>query len=130
MHVAYAFDSEPEALLACIIDRADVVECWVRNYPVRLEIDTPAGRYRPDFVVALRPETSPESPSATEFLILEAKDDFRWQEPLEEARLKNRAAREWAVIQQQRGHPVKIAVALESSIRSSGSWAELVPRLQ
>jgi hypothetical protein len=123
-HRAYAFDSEPEALLARLLDQTEDIVWWVRNAPPRFEIDTPAGRYRPDFVVKL--PGGEDGP----YLILEAKADYRWEEPTGEARLKNRAAREWAEQQKALGHDIRIGVALESDIRRSGSWAELVPRLR
>jgi hypothetical protein len=124
VHSAYAFDSEPEALLARLLDHADEIEWWVRNSPVRLEIDTPAGIYRPDFLA--RRSSGGDDPH----LVLEAKADFRWEDPLSEARLKNRAAQGWAEQQRTLGYNISIAVALESDIRRSGSWAELVPRLK
>jgi hypothetical protein len=91
---------------------------------VRLEIDTPAGIYRPDFLA--RRSSGGDDPH----LVLEAKADFRWEDPLSEARLKNRAAQGWAEQQRTLGYNISIAVALESDIRRSGSWAELVPRLK
>jgi hypothetical protein len=123
-HEAYAFDSEPEALAANLLDPAFEVEWWVRNSPVRLEIDTPAGRYRPDFLVKLTNE------AGGEYIVLEPKADFRWEDPLSEERLKNKGAREWAERQRLLGHNISIGVALESDIRRSGSWAELRPRLR
>jgi len=123
-HEAYAFDSEPEALAAKLLDQATEVEWWVRNAPVRLEIDTPAGRYRPDFLVKFVTD------NGVSYLILEAKADFRWEDPLSEERLKNRAAREWSERQRLAGHHICIGVALETDIRRSASWAELRPRLR
>jgi superfamily II DNA or RNA helicase len=121
---ANAFDSEPEALLARLLDRADELVWWVRNAPVRLEIDTPAGRYRPDFVTQL---AASEDRS---FMILEAKADFRWEDPWSEARIKNRAAHEWVARQRALGYHISLVVALESDIRRSGSWSQLAPRLK
>ena len=109
-YAANAFDSEPEALLARLLDRAGELEWWVRNAPVRLEIDTPAGRYLPDFVVQLAPKED------RSFIILEGKADFRWEDPLSEARIKNRAAQEWAARQRALGYQISLAVALESAI--------------
>ncbi len=124
VYSANAFDSEPEALLARLLDRADELVWWVRNAPVRLEIDTPAGRYRPDFVTQLAPKED------RAFMVLEAKADFRWEDPLSEPRIKNRAAQEWVARQRALGHRISLAVALESDIRRGGSWSELVPRLR
>jgi superfamily II DNA or RNA helicase len=123
-HEAYAFDSEPEALAAQRLDHAAEVRWWIRNAPVRLEIDTPAGRYRPDFLVKLVGE------DGASFLILEAKSDERWEDPLGEERLKNKAAREWAERQRAAGHSIRIGLALETDIRRSASWAELQARLK
>jgi superfamily II DNA or RNA helicase len=123
IHVAYAFDSEPEALLALLLDKAAEVEWWVRNQPVQLEIETPAGRYRPDFLVCV-------TGKPREYLIIEAKADARWVDPLSEERLKNRAACEWAAEQKSAGHNIGIRLALETDIRRSASWAELGPRLR
>jgi superfamily II DNA or RNA helicase len=123
-HAAYAFDSEPEAILAWLLDHAEEVLWWVRNVPCRLEIGTPAGAFRPDFVARV------STAQASEILILEAKADHRWEEPTSEARIKQAAAKEWAERQRELGYPVRVALALESDIRRSGSWSELRPRLQ
>ena len=124
VHSAYAFDSEPEALLAGLLDHANEISWWARNSPVRLEIDTPAGIYRPDFITGL------PSVRGASYLVLEAKADFRWEDRFSEARLKNRSAQEWAEQQRTLGHNIRISLALESDIRGSGSWAELVRRLK
>jgi superfamily II DNA or RNA helicase len=122
-YTACAFDSEPEVLAALLLDRSADVSWWVRNAPVRLEIDTPAGRYRPDFLVALSGEQGT-------FLILEVKADERWEDPLGEERLKNKAAHEWAERQRAAGHRIWIGLALETDVRRSASWAELQARLK
>jgi len=124
-HEAYAFDAEPEAMAAVLLDRAEEVEWWVRNAPVRFEIETPAGgQYRPDFVVKVRSEKAPS------YLLLEPKADIRWSDPQSEERLKNRAALEWAERQRALGHQIDVGVALETDIKRSASWAELFVRLQ
>lgn len=121
VHEAYAFDVFPEAKLAKLLDAASEIRWWVRNSPHQFEIDTPAGRYRPDFVV----QTTED-----EAIILEAKADFQWQSPLSEARIKSASASEWAAKQRALGFSFRLAVALESEILRSGSWAELFPRLR
>jgi len=123
-HEAYAFDAEPEALAARLLDKDAEVEWWVRNDPVRMEIETPAGRYRPDFVVKL------QSSSGSSYLLLEPKADHRWSDPLSEARLKNRAAIEWADRQRSLGYNIDAGLALETDIRRSASWPELRARLR
>jgi hypothetical protein len=123
-HEAYAFDAEPEALAARLLDKDAEVEWWVRNDPVRMEIETPAGRYRPDFVVKLH------SSSGSSYLILEPKADHRWSDPLSDERLKNRAAREWAERQRSLGYTIDVGLALETDIRRSASWPELHARLR
>ena len=123
IHEAYAFDSEPEALVAALLDQSSDVEWWIRNSPVRIEIETPAGRYRPDFLVKLVDGRSKA------YIILEAKADHRWEDRYSEERLKNRAAQEWAEQQRKLGFDVVIGVALETDIRRSASWAELEARL-
>ena len=104
-HEAYAFDSEPEVTAAVLLDQAEEVEWWVRNSPVRFEIETPAGgHYRPDFVIKLRSEKTPS------YLLLEPKADHRWSDPESEERLKNRAALEWAERQRALGHHIGVEI--------------------
>jgi superfamily II DNA or RNA helicase len=123
-HEAYAFDSEPEAMTAVLLDRAQEVDWWVRNAPVRFEIETPVGgSYRPDFIVKYKEDTP------ISYLFLEPKADHRWTDPLSDERLKNRAALEWAERQRAIGHQISVGVALETDIRRSASWPELFARL-
>jgi superfamily II DNA or RNA helicase len=123
VHAAYAFDSRPEALLAGLLDKAPNVAWWLRNDPVRFKLETPAGQYRPDFVVCL----SEHKPL---ILILEAKGDHMWVDPQHESRLKSAAAKEWAAIQMGAGFAMLAGVALQSDIERSGSWEELSKLLQ
>jgi superfamily II DNA or RNA helicase len=124
IHPAYSFDSEPEALLARLLDRATDVVWWVRNDPPRFRLETPAGEYRPDFIVLIRDD------KGDRILVLEAKGDYLWKDRLDDSRLKAAAAKEWAAAQVVAGIPVYTGVALETEIRRSGSWAELETRLE
>lgn len=124
LHPAYAFDSRPEAVLARLLDKAASVIWWVRNEPVRLRMETPAGQYRPDFVAHESTASGPR------ILILEAKGDHMWVDPTHESRLKGSAAKEWAAMQRAAGYAIEAAVALQSEIESAGSWDELSGRLQ
>jgi superfamily II DNA or RNA helicase len=123
LHLAYAFDSEPEALLAKLLDSAPTVVWWVRNHPARFRLQTPAGEYRPDFLVLVK------DGEKGRLLVLEAKGDHLWKDPLDDSRLKSSAANEWAEVQSAAGFLVSVTVALESEIRASGSLAELESRI-
>jgi hypothetical protein len=58
-------------------------------------------------------------------LVLEAKGDHLWKDPLDDSRLKAAAAKEWAAAQRSGGMSIRIGVVLETQIRRAGSWAEL-----
>ncbi len=123
IHSAYSFDSKPEALLASLLDRAPEVTWWVRNDPPKFKLDTPAGHFRPDFIVftgVVNPET----------IVLEAKGDHMWVDPSHESRLKSSAAKEWATMQRSVGYPILAAIALQSDIEKCSSWDELKKLLQ
>lgn len=124
VHPACSFSSEPEALVARLLESAASVVWWARNDPFRFRLDTPAGEFRPDFVVMIR------DARGDRFLVLEAKGDHLWKDPTDDARLKAAAARHWAAAQRAAGHAIYVGVALESDIRRSGSWAELEMRLE
>ncbi len=124
LHAAYPFDSEPEALLARLFDSAESVIWWVRNSPPQFRLDTPAGEYRPDFII----QTTGEHGEG--YLVLEAKGDYLWKDPLDDSRLKAAAAKEWAAAQTSGGMAIRVGVVLESEIRRAGSWAELHGHLE
>lgn len=47
------FDEYNEFYLSKVIDRDSSVKWWIRNMPGIITLDTPAGRYSPDFAVVL-----------------------------------------------------------------------------
>jgi superfamily II DNA or RNA helicase len=120
LHSIYTFDSWHEAKAAKLIDRSDVA-WWVRNQPRKFQVETPAGMFSPDMIVAKR-----WSPDVKEILLLEIKGDVFWSPPDGKARLKASAARRW--VEQQNEYSAtrwSFEVALESAIDSSSTWEEL-----
>jgi superfamily II DNA or RNA helicase len=123
IHTAYSFDSEPEARLALLLDRAPEVGWWVRNVPAQFKLDTTSGQFRPDFIVS----STGDKPT---IIILEAKGDHMWVDPSHDSRLKSAAAKEWAAAQRSAGVQIEAVVALQSDIERCSSWGELVKSLQ
>jgi hypothetical protein len=97
------------------------VSSWVRNDPRRFRIQTPAGTYSPDFIVR----------SSGTIWLVEVKGSVFWADPGSEPRLKASAAAKWAAAQTAiSGVPWAYGVALDDSVRNTGSWEALVPQLR
>lgn len=125
LHDVYAFDSWPEAKVAKLIDRSGAA-WWVRNQPRRFKVETPAGMFNPDFMIALT-----WSAATKEILVLEVKADVFWAPPDGKAQLKAKAARVWIEAQNaaQQGVKWSFGLATESAVDASYSWEELAGRL-
>lgn len=124
LHKLYTFDSWPEAKVARLVDRSDSA-WWVRNQPRRFRVETPAGMFNPDLIVALRWDEQTK-----EVLLLEVKADVFWTPPEGKARLKAAAAKRW--VEEQNLHSSirwSFGVALESIIDEATTWDELATRL-
>jgi superfamily II DNA or RNA helicase len=124
LHKLYTFDSWHEAKTAKLLDRADV-GWWVRNQPRRFRIETSAGMFNPDLVVALRWDSG-----GKEILLLEVKGDLFWTPPDSKPRLKARAAQEW-VYEQNKASTIKwsFGIVLESVVEQVATWEELRARI-
>ena len=124
LHTLYSFDSWQEAKTAQLLDRAEV-NWWVRNQPRRFRIETSAGWFNPDFIVA-----TIGSDGADHILLLEVKGDDFWSPPDGKARLKAAAANQWIIKQNEcSGTRWSFGVALESVVESVTTWDELKLRL-
>jgi superfamily II DNA or RNA helicase len=124
LHNLYTFDSWHEAKAARMIDRSGAA-WWVRNQPRKFRVETPAGMFNPDLIVALRWDDQTK-----EVLLLEVKADVFWTPPDGKARLKAAAAKRWAKEQSVHSSIRWIfGVALESTIDEATTWEELASRL-
>jgi hypothetical protein len=127
LHPAYSFDVIPEYRVALALDRSSQIDWWVRNQPRRMRIDTPAGRFFPDFIVF--PLPSGAEPPVT--WLLEVKGDLYWDPPDSPARVKSRAATEWC-----RRQPETLpsrwrhGVILESETESCDTWEDILSRME
>lgn len=121
VHEAYSFDSQWEARLAHMLDAADSVEWWLRNFPRRLRVATPIGVTSPDFVMAIEDGS---------LLLVEVKGDVFWEPPDSDARQRAAALQAWTVQHSLvSGTAWSAHTALESDVRTSDSWAQLSLRL-
>lgn len=122
LHAAYSFDSFPEVQLAWLLDTAESVDWWVRNDPRRLTIETPAGGFSPDFIVALK---------SGELYLIEVKGGLYWTPPDSEARVKAASATRWAAMQSELlGIQVTFGVALDTDLEAVSSYDALTERLR
>jgi superfamily II DNA or RNA helicase len=82
------FDEYNELVVAKIIDRDVSVKWWMRNLPGILTLQTPAGKYSPDFAILLALNDDVH-------VLLEVKGEIFAADPLGLASLKKDAAEKW-----------------------------------
>lgn len=87
---AVPFDEYNELHIGKIIDRDSGVRWWMRNLPRILTIDTPAGRYSPDFAILLELKDQVH-------VLLEVKGEIFAADPMGDAILKKEAAEMWCL---------------------------------
>lgn len=87
VYKAVPFDQFNELHVAKIIDRSSDVQWWLRNLPGIITLDTPAGRYSPDFAVLLNANDTN--------VLLEVKGEVFAQASDGDANLKKDAANFW-----------------------------------
>lgn len=90
---AIPFDNKYEYHVAHIIDTAEEVNEWFRNLPGMLTLETPAGKYSPDFAIFLNLDNKN--------VLLEVKDDDRFGREDQDATIKANAARAWCKSQSE-----------------------------
>ena len=87
IYEAVPFDVYHELTVARCIDRCPDIGWWFRNLPGMIVLDTPAGRYSPDFAAFVELEDS--------HVLLEVKGDVYAGSTSSDASIKKRAAELW-----------------------------------
>lgn len=117
VHECVAFDSYGELAVARCIDRSSEVGWWFRNLPGMLTLDTPAGRYSPDFGIFLA--------LGSEKILLEVKGDVF----VNDAAIKRAAAELWCeAISDATGQKWSYWFLMESDIAACSAWSDVVSR--
>ena len=122
VHEAPSFESKGEYSVAAILDSAQVVEWWLRNDPHQVAIPTPAGDLRPDFVYKARRS------GRVCMGLIEVKGEIFWDGEGSAARIKAKAAREWAKAVSAAGASPQweFAAVLEEDTQRAKSLEELL----
>src|SRR4051812_14927256 len=79
------FDTPNEGLVAVLLDDDGAIEWWLRNDPPQFHIATPAGRFEPDFVYAIRRN------GELRYGVIEVKGRIYWSGPESDSRIKARS---------------------------------------
>jgi hypothetical protein len=118
LHGFLPFDVYHELTVARCIDRSLDVGWWFRNLPGILIIDTPAGRYSPDFAIFL--------PAENRFVLLEVKGDIYAEAASSVSSVKKRAAELWChAVSQASGNRWEYWFLLDSDALHCNNWADL-----
>lgn len=122
LHRAVPFDVYHELTIARCIDRSDEITWWFRNTPAILTIDTPAGRYSPDFAVFLT--------LGDLNILLEVKGDIYAQGDSSTALIKKRAAELWCnAVSQSSGQSWEYWFLLDSDAEQCSTWSDIENRV-
>jgi superfamily II DNA or RNA helicase len=120
LHQAVPFDSEPEYSTARILDSSTEIDWWLRNQGGALTLDTPAGRYSPDFAVMVKTDGIT--------VLLEVKGAHLFG-PDSEARLKKKAAKIWCeVVSSATKQRWEHWLLPDSEVNLCSTWSDIVKR--
>lgn len=119
IYEAVPFDVYHELTVARCIDRCPDIGWWFRNLPGMIVLDTPAGRYSPDFAVFVELDDS--------HVLLEVKGDVYARGMSSDASIKKRAAELWCkAVSPSCDKPWKYWFLLDSDAAKCNSWADIV----
>jgi superfamily II DNA or RNA helicase len=119
VHFAVPFDAYHEFTVARCIDRCGEVDWWLRNLPNLLTLDTPAGRYSPDFAVFLN--------VGGKRILLEVKGDVFAGSGESTAQQKKRAAELWCdAVSKASTNTWEYWFLLDSDAARCVTWADIV----
>lgn len=119
IHREVPFDAFHEMTIARCIDRCPEVTWWLRNLPTILALDTPAGRYSPDFAIFLT--------TGNKNILLEVKGDIYAESELSTARIKKQAAELWCnAVSQNAATPWEYWFLLDSDAKDCNTWSDIV----
>ena len=118
IYEAVPFDVYHELTVARCIDRCPDIGWWFRNLPGMIVLDTPAGRYSPDFAVFIELEASN--------VLLEVKGDIYAASYNSEAAIKRRAADLWCeAVSSTAGKPWYYWFLLDSNAEKCKTWSDI-----
>ncbi len=121
LHRAVPFDVYHELTIARCIDRSPEVNWWFRNTPSILALDTPAGRYSPDFAVFLTVNDRN--------ILLEVKGDIYAQGNDSIAVVKKRAAELWCnAVSEASGNSWEYWFLLDTDADKCYTWSDIQQR--
>ncbi len=119
IYEAVPFDVYHELTVARCIDRCPDIGWWFRNLPGMIVLDTPAGRYSPDFAAFVELEDS--------HVLLEVKGDVYAGSTSSDASIKKRAAELWCkAVSPSCDKPWEYWFLLDSDAARCNSWADIV----
>jgi superfamily II DNA or RNA helicase len=121
VHEAVPFDVFHELSIARCIDRCSEVGWWFRNLPGILSLDTPAGRYSPDFAIFIT--------TSTKNILLEVKGDIFAQGTNSEAIVKKNASELWCeTVSSVSKTPWEYWFLLDRDASQCTAWSDIVAR--
>ena len=104
--------------VARCIDRCPEVTWWLRNLPVIISLDTPAGRYSPDFAIFLT--------VGDKNIFLEVKGDIYADSEMSISRIKKQAAELWCnAVSKSGGTHWEYWFLLDSDAKDCKTWADI-----
>lgn len=121
VHEAAAFDSQGEYAAATLLDDATAIVWWLRNDPPLLKIPSPIGNFEPDFVYLVK------RTGRLSLGVLEIKNDVLWDGEGSSARVKAKAAGEWAKAQTEAAADTvwEVATVLDQDALDAASFEEM-----
>ena len=118
IYEAVPFDVYHELTIARHIDRCPDIGWWFRNLPGMIVLDTPAGRYSPDFAVFIELEAS--------HVLLEVKGDIYVGSYNSDAAIKKRAAELWCeAVSTTTDKPWHYWFLLDSDAQKCRTWSDI-----
>lgn len=121
IHNAVPFDVYHELTIARCIDRCPDISWWFRNLPSILTLDTPAGRYSPDFAILIT--------LSHRNILLEVKGDIYAESETSTSRVKKDAAELWCKAASEVSDiPWEYWFLLDSDAKFCNTWADIETR--
>ena len=118
VHKAVPFGVYHELIVARCIDRCKDVKWWFRNLPAILALDTPAGRYSPDFAVFVTLNKVS--------ILLEVKGDIYAESSSSTASVKKHAAELWCeAVSKATNKPWEYWFLLDSDAAKCSTWDDI-----
>ena len=118
VYEAVPFDVYHELTVAKCIDRCPDIGWWFRNLPGMIVLDTPAGKYSPDFAVFIELQTT--------HVLLEVKGDIYAEAYNSDASIKKRAAELWCkAVSTTTDKPWQYWFLLDSDAQKCRTWSDV-----